>query len=107
MNDNELHTLLRQTRPKPVFLTSFQREVWARIAIAEQQSWEVQWQQWFQVLFLWIARPVPAAVILTTMLVAGAGLGNLTAPDGNVSARRSAYIASINPLIATHTETHE
>jgi hypothetical protein len=102
MNDNELHSLIRQTHPKPEFPASFQREVWASIAVAEQQSWPVQqWRLWRHDLFFWIARPAPAAVMVTTMLVAGVWLGNLTASGGNVGTQRNAYIASINPLIAT------
>ena len=105
MNDDELHALIRQTHPKPVLPASFQREVWARIAVSEQQSWSAQWRQWSQDLFLWIARPAHAVAVVTTMLIAGAGLGSLTAADNSVSAQRSAYAASINPVTAAHDAT--
>lgn len=102
MNDNELHVLIKQAHPRLVIPHSFQREVWMRIAIAEQQSWSAQWRQRLRHLFSWIAQPLPATVMVTTMLVTGAGLGNLTAPRDASDAQRSAYIASINPMISTH-----
>ena len=106
MNDDELHSLIRQTHPKPVLPASFQCEVWARIAVSEKQSWSGQWRQWSQGLFQWIARPAPAVAVVTTMLVLGAGLGSLTAADNSISAQRNAYAASINPVTAAHDTTH-
>lgn len=97
MNDNELHSLIRQTQPKPEFPASFQREVWVRIAVAEQQSWSAFWQQ----LFPWFARPVPALATMTLMLGFGIGLGSLTTPPRDESIRL-AYAASINPVQAAH-----
>ena len=87
MNDDELDSLIRQTHPKPEFPASFQREVWAQIAVAEQQSWATPWKQFSQMLFLWLARPVPAVATVTVMLVAGISLGSLTAPDQSESMR--------------------
>jgi hypothetical protein len=106
MNDDELHSLIRETHPKPEFPTSFQREVWARIAVAEQQSWAVQWRQFLQILFHWIARPAHAVALVASMVIVGAGLGSLTAADNSVSAQRNAYAASINPVTAAHDTTH-
>lgn len=102
MNDDELDSLIRQTHPKPEFPASFQREVWAQIAVAEQQSWSAQWKQFCKMLFLWLARPVPAVATVTVMLAAGISLGSLTAPDQSES-MRTAYLASINPLNKIHT----
>ena len=102
MNDDELDSLIRQTQPKPEFPASFQREVWAQIAVAGQQSWAGQWQRWSQMLFIWLARPLPAVATVTVMLTAGISLGSLTAPDRG-EAMRTAYFASINPLDAVHT----
>lgn len=101
MNDDELDSLIRQTHPKPEIPASFQREVWARIAVTEQQSWSGQWQQWSRMLFLWIARPLPAVATVTVMLVSGISLGSLTAPDRS-DVMRNAYVDSINPLNASH-----
>ena len=101
MNDDEIDSLIRQTHPKPEFPASFQREVWAQIAVAEQQSWAAPWKQFSQMLFLWLARPVPAVATVAVMLVAGISLGSLTAPDQSES-MRTAYLASINPLKAAH-----
>lgn len=100
MND-ELDSLIRQTHPKPKFPASFQREVWAQISVAEQQSWAGQWQRWSQMLFLWLARPLPAVTTVTIMLTAGISLGSLTSSDRG-EAMRTAYIASINPLKTAH-----
>lgn len=99
MNDEDLDSLIRQTQPKSQFPASFQREVWAQIAVAGQQSWSGQWQQWSQMLFLWLARPMPALATVTVMLAIGISLGSLTAPDRG-EAMRTTYFASINPLNA-------
>lgn len=102
MNDDDLHLLIRQTQPKPEFPASFQREVWARIAVAEQRSWSTQWRQWSESLFRWIAQPAPAAGVITAMLALGVSFGSLTSPDEKPAELRAAYLASINPLTAAH-----
>ncbi|MBB5036361.1 hypothetical protein [Prosthecobacter dejongeii] len=101
MNDDEIDCLIRQTHPKPEFGSSFQREVWGKIAVVEQHSWSAQCKQWSQMFFLWLARPMPALATVAVMLAAGISLGNLTAPDHSDS-MRAAYIESINPLKATN-----
>ncbi len=107
MNDADRDSLIRQTHPKPQFAASFQREVWARVTIAEEQSWSAQWRRWTQNLFLSLARPAPALAVVAAMLVLGAGLGSLTAPDRSSSGQRSAYLTSINPLRAAHAAMQE
>lgn len=102
MNDNELHDLIRQTQPKLDFQPSFQREIWARIAVAENQSWSAQWRRLSESLFRWIAQPAPALAAVTTMLILGVGLGRMITPDNNHAAMRTAYLASINPASAAH-----
>lgn len=106
MNEHELDALIRQTQPQPEFEHSFQREVWARIAVAEQRSGAALWRQWSEALLRWLAQPAPAVAVVMTMLLIGAGLGNVTAPDSR-AALRSAYVASINPLTAAHTALQE
>ena len=106
MNDDELHALIRQTHPQPVFKASFQREVWARIAVAEQHSWSAQWRRWSQELFLWVARPAPALATVMVTLGLGIGLGGITAPNDR-TAMRTAYVTSINPLKAAHAAMPE
>ncbi|MFN0077173.1 MAG: hypothetical protein ACKVY0_11920 [Prosthecobacter sp.] len=105
MNDDELHDLIRQTHPKPEFPASFQRETWARIAVAEQQSWIAQWRQWSESLFRWVAQPAPAMAVVTAMLLLGSGLGRMITPDNGRAALRTAYVASINPLVAARLST--
>lgn len=100
MNDSELHDLIRQTQPKPEFPPSFQREIWARITVAEQQSWAAQWRQWSESLFRWMTQPAPAVAGVMTMLILGAGLGQLLTPDNDPVTLRTAYVTSINPLAA-------
>lgn len=106
MNDDELHALIRQSQPQPKFHASFQREVWTRIAAAEQYSWTARWQRWRQELLLWVARPAPALATVMITLGLGLGLGGITAPDDS-AAERAAYVASINPLKAGHTAMPE
>jgi hypothetical protein len=102
MNDDDLASLIRQTQPKPEFPTSFQREVWARITVAEQQLWAARWRRFF----LWIASPVPALATVMIMLGLGSVLGIFTASD-NEAAQRSVYAASINPFKMSPTSMHE
>lgn len=102
MNDDDLHLLIRQTQPKPEFSASFQREVWARIAVAEQRSWSAQWRTWSESLFRWIAQPAAAVAVVTAMLVLGAGLGSMTSVNNEPANLRTAYMVSINPLTAAH-----
>jgi hypothetical protein len=102
MNDDDLHALIRQTQARPEFPASFQREVWARIALVEQHSWAEQWQRLSHASLRWLARPAPAFAAVAVMLVAGVGLGGLTASDMNAAALRHTYFASINPLNPAH-----
>lgn len=102
MNDDELLDLIRQTHPKPEFPSSFQRDVWAQIAVVEQQSWTAQWRNWSESLFRWVAQPAPAVALVTTMLMVGAGIGYLTTPGDDISASRNAYLTSINPVVSAH-----
>jgi hypothetical protein len=105
MNDDELHDLIRQTHPKPEFSPSFQREIWARIAVAEKQSWTAQWRQWSESLFRWVAQPAPAMAVVTVMLLLGSGLGRMITPDNDHAALRTAYVTSINPVVAARFTT--
>lgn len=102
MNDNDLDSLIRQTQPKPEFSTSFQREVWARITVAEKQTWAARWQQFFQ----WIASPAPAFATVMIMLGLGIGLGSLNTSNRSAT-MRTAYADSINPLKMSQASMHE
>ncbi len=105
MNDDELHDLIRQTHPKPEFPSSFQRKIWARIAVAEQQSWTAQWRQWSESLFRWVAQPAPAMAVVAAMLLLGSGLGRMITPDIDHAAMHTAYVTSINPVVAARFTT--
>ncbi len=102
MNDDELDFLIRRSHPQPEFPASFEREIWARIAVAEQQSWLARWRQWRQAVLLWIARPVPALALGAIMLIVGVGLGNLSRREDEAAAMRAVYVASINPFPEDH-----
>ena len=56
-------------------------------------------------MFLWIARPAHAVALVATTLIVGAGFGSLPATDKTLSAQRTAYAASINPVTAAHDST--
>lgn len=102
MNDDELHSLIRQSHPRLELPFSFNREVWTRIAVAGRDSWSHRWHEIADALFLWIAKPAPTLALFTVMLTAGAGLGGLTVKESSASAQRTAYLASINPLHPEH-----
>ena len=101
MKNDELDDLIRQTHTRPEFSASFQREIWARIAVAEQTSWTARWRQWSEFSLQQVVRPAQAVTAVMTMLLLGAGLGRLTKSD-DAATLRSAYITSINPITSAH-----
>jgi hypothetical protein len=107
MNDNELDDLIRQTHPKPEFPASFQREVWARVSVAEQTSRAARYRRWSESLFQLIAQPATAVTVVTMMLLLGAGLGRLASPETDSEALHTAYVVSINPVAAAHLSNRE
>lgn len=107
MNDDELDDLIRLTHSGPEFPPSFQREIWARVSVAEQASWTARYRRWSESLFQFMAQPAPAVAAVMTMLLLGAGLGRLVAPEHDRDALRTAYVTSINPLMAARPESPE
>jgi hypothetical protein len=106
MNDLELDQLIRESSPKPEFDSSFQREIWARIAIAERER-KIGPLQWLEEALARLSRPAPALVTAAVMLLIGAGLGRGIAAPESTGASRDAYLASINPLAPRSEITHE
>ena len=108
MNDLELDQLIRESSPKPEFDSSFQREIWARIAIAERVRERKKGPMaWLEEALARLSRPAPAFATATVMLLIGAGLGRgIAAPEGP-GASRDAYFASINPLAPRSEITQE
>ena len=109
MNDDELHDLIRQTHPKPEFLSSFQREVWARVSIAEQRSWSARYRRWSELFFQNRAQPARAmavAVVMATSLL-GAGIGRIASSENKAESSMDAYLTSINPVAAAHLTNRE
>lgn len=97
MNDLELDQLIRQSAPEPEFESAFQREIWARIAIAEQAKQKGP-VAWLGAALDFLSRPAPAFATAAVMLLLGAGLGRGVSDTGSPAASRDAYLASINPL---------
>lgn len=102
MNDDELKELIRQSAPPPVFPSSFQREVWQRIALSESRSWQSSACRYLSEMFSWLVKPAVAATTVTLMLVVGAGLGKLVSTRDLETSSRAAYVASINPILSAH-----
>lgn len=107
MNDDELHDLIRQTHPKPEFPSSFQRDVWARVSVAEQTSWSARYRRWSESLFQTLAQPAPAMAVVMTTLLLGAGLGQIVSSGNNAESSLGAYVASVNPVAAAHLANRE
>lgn len=106
MNDLELDQLIRESSPQPEFDSSFQREIWARIAIAERERKKGP-MAWLEEALARLSKPAPAFAIAAVMLLIGAGLGRGVAGPENAGASRDAYLASINPLTPRSEITHE
>lgn len=52
MNDDAIHDLIRQTHAKPELSPAFQQEIWARIAVATQNSWGTKWREFVDDILL-------------------------------------------------------
>lgn len=107
MTDNDLDSLIRHSLPKPALPASFQRDVWARIAVNEENTLASRWSNLCESAFMFFARPATAVAMVMGMLLVGAGLGTMAASGGGTNARLDAYIASISPVSAAHTGTHQ
>jgi len=97
MNNLELDQLIRQSTPKPDFESAFQREIWARIAIAEQAK-KNGLTAWIEAALGLLSRPGPAFATAAVMLLLGIGFGTSVPHLENPPASRDTYLASINPL---------
>lgn len=106
MNDLELDQLIRESSPKPEFDSSFQREIWARIAFAERERKKGP-MAWLEEALARLSRPAPAFATAAVMLLIGAGLGRGVAGPENSGASRDAYLAAINPLAPRSEITHK
>lgn len=102
MNDDELDHLIRWTYSPPEFSPSFQREVWARVSVAQGGSRAAGGRRWMEAFFPVLGRPATALAAVLVMLLLGVGLGKLTVPQPDPVELRSAYLTSIHPLMAAH-----
>jgi hypothetical protein len=103
MNDDDLHELIRGASPPPVFPSSFQREVWQRIAVSESKSFSSLLSRFASDWLHWMVRPAGAVATIMTMLIIGAGLGGLASNKFSESDLKAAYTASINPIRSAHS----
>lgn len=101
-DDPQLDDLIRRSRVAAEIPEPFQREVWARIAVAEQASWTGKARAWGEAVLARFSRPAPAFAAIALMLGAGFGLGQAergnAGPEEAAAPSRESYLASINPL---------
>lgn len=97
MNDIDLDELIRGSTPKPDFQPAFQREIWARIAIAERARKNTP-MEWLEAALRFLSRPAPALATAAVMLLLGVGLRRSVPVSTDEGFSRQAYLAAINPL---------
>ena len=96
MNDDQINELLRRTREEAELPSSFQREVWRRIAHGTARQ-DARWS-WLNGMLDWLAKPLPAAAAWSLALLAGLFIGTFKPQPPGSAARVVAYAQSINPL---------
>ncbi|MEI6715003.1 MAG: hypothetical protein WCO60_14690 [Verrucomicrobiota bacterium] len=101
MNDDELHQLLRHTQLDEQLPSSFQRDVWQKIA-ADEERMETRWS-WLDGLLGWFTKPLPAAAAWSVALFVGLVLGNLRSQPVSSELRFAGYAQLINPLAKIST----
>lgn len=103
MNEDEMDKLIRECGPPPQFPASFQRDVWQRIAVAEQKSVRGWLFRCCAEALLGLTRPAAAVATVAAMFLIGASLGGLTSPRPITEAElKAAYAVSINPIASAH-----
>lgn len=107
MNDDELDHLIRRISSPPEFSPSFQREVWARVSVAQEGSWAARGRRWREAFFPVLGRPATALATVLVMLLLGVGLGRLATPQPGPVELRNAYLTSIHPLMAAHHDARK
>jgi hypothetical protein len=103
MNDDELNELIRGASLPPRFPSSFQREVWQRIAVTESRSLHSILSRVTSGCLQWMVKPAGAVATIMTMLIIGAGLGGIASNKETDSSLKAAYTASINPIRSAHS----
>ena len=107
MNDSgsdTLSTKLRSWKVEPTAPSSFQREVWQRIAARQTIRDEAFWPQVAQWMFAQIARPRYAVSLVALSLSMSIGVAFLQAKDTNLRQWKNLearYVSSIDPLEMT------
>lgn len=92
--------MLRQSKPTVAMPSTFQAEVWRRIAVAEEASLLSRWNRWLEPLLGWAAKPLGAAALFALMVGGGLLFGGMN--KGGRSDGRVAYLESVSPFVAAH-----
>ncbi len=94
MNEEDLTRSLHAWNAGADLPPSFQREVWRRIELAENdRAAPVGWLDRF---LLWVARPLPATAVCALALAIGIAVGGHS--GGATPPAAATYANSINPL---------
>lgn len=103
MNDNDpIRERLQAWKAEPTVPNRFHADVWARIREREEAHEATSWAGFFAWLFPSRTAWQLAAVTAAVLIVAGAGLGNLTGASANERSRAelaARYAQSVDPYL--------
>jgi hypothetical protein len=98
---DDLRAKLQAWKVEPQVPTSFQREVWQRIAVRQTAREEVFWPSLARWFFAQLSRPQYAFAVVLVSLSAGLGIAHMQAQDANAKhwkALETRYATSVDPL---------
>ncbi len=96
----DFDVVLRSAQTAVPLHSSFQSEVWRRIATAQATTLSARIAQFVEAFLAGLGRPAVAAAAVLTMVTAGAWLGVRQTPSGVPG--KLAYIESISPFAEPH-----
>ena len=105
IDPDELSAKLRTWKAEPEVPTSFQREVWHRIAVRHAAREAAFWPGVAEWLTHQVARPTFALGLLMVSLTAGVAYAHDRAQDKNARSWKrleARYVASIDPVAMKH-----
>ena len=103
--DADFDAALRSAKVEIPLHSSFQMEVWGRIAAARDANLAARFTRWMEGVSNHLERPMAATAALLIMTASGAWLGSRaeqSAPDGKL-----AYVQSVSPFAQPHSTTHK
>ena len=98
---DDLSTKLRAWKVEPQVPSSFQRQVWQRIALRQAAREEAFWPALLRACSLRLARPAYAVAVFALLLSVGIGFAHREAMEENArnwKALETRYAESVNPL---------